>query len=186
MKKFTLVQLFLLTLIFSACSSSDDPEVVNEEELITTLAVTLTPQGGGSDVTLRYRDLDGDGPSAPVITVSSALASGVIYNGNIEVLDETKSPAEDITEEIEEEDEEHQFFYTFTNGIATTAYTDADGNGNPVGLTFTLTAGAAGSGNFTVTLRHEPDKTAPGVSSGDITNAGGETDISATFPLVIN
>jgi hypothetical protein len=36
-----------------------------------------------------------------------------------------------------------------------------------------------------VTLRHEPDKGAAGVSGGDITNAGGDTDIEVTFPVVI-
>ena len=186
MKKFTLIPLFLFILVFTSCSSSDNPEVVNEEELITTLTVTLSPQGGGSDIILTYRDLDGNGPNAPVTTISGPLTSGVVYNGSIEALDETKSPAEDITEEIEEEDEEHQFFFTFTNSIATAAYADTDGNGNPIGLAFTLTAGSSGSGNFTVTLRHEPDKTAPGVSTGDITNAGGVTDITATFTIQVN
>ena len=32
---------------------------------------------------------------------------------------------------------------------------------------------------------HEPEKTEPGVSSGDITNAEGETDIDATFSIVV-
>ena len=34
-------------------------------------------------------------------------------------------------------------------------------------------------------LRHEPDKSAAGVSSGDITNAGGETDIEVSFNVII-
>ena len=38
-----------------------------------------------------------------------------------------------------------------------------------------------GHGQFTVTLRHEPDKSAQGVSAGDITNAGGETDIEVSL-----
>jgi len=37
----------------------------------------------------------------------------------------------------------------------------------------------------TITLRHEPAKDATGVSDGDITNAGGETDISVNFPVEI-
>ena len=47
------------------------------------------------------------------------------------------------------------------------------------------TVGAASNGTVVVTLRHQPDKTASGVSSGDITYAGGETDIEVSFPLVI-
>ena len=55
-----------------------------------------------------------------------------------------------------------------------------------MGLEFTLTTAAtAMTGNLTITLRHEPSKNAVGVSDGDITNAGGETDVQAVFPIVI-
>ena len=62
-------------------------------------------------------------------------------------------------------------------------YMDMDGNGNPIGLTTTVTTASAGSGAITITLRHEPDKTAAGVAGGDISNAGGETDIEVTFQV---
>ena len=45
----------------------------------------------------------------------------------------------------------------------------------------TATTGDASSGDVTVILRHEPDKEADGVSDGDVTNAGGETDVEVTF-----
>ena len=186
MKKFNIIKVFVLSIVLGACSSSSDPVVVNEEELITTLRVTLTPQGGGSAITLEMADLDGDGPTAPTVTVSGPLQNSTTYNGTVVVLNETENPAENITTEVLEEALEHQFFYTITNGIATVAYTDADSNNNPIGVTFTLTTGAAGTGSLTVTLRHEPNKSAMGVSAGDITNAGGETDVTATFPLTVN
>ena len=176
--------LFSLVIITSCSNDDDNPEPVNEEEVITTLTATLTPVGGSTAITMRSQDLDGDGPNPPVLDVSGDLAAGTTYNGSLELLNETESPAEDITEEVEEEGEEHQFFFSATNSIATFAYSDMDGDGNPVGLEFTLTAaGAAGSGTITITLRHEPDKDASGVSDGEITNAGGETDISVTFDV---
>lgn len=188
----TLKQLSLILLasiVFTACSNDDDgsnPEPVNEEEVITTLKATLTPVGGGTPITLQTQDLDGDGPDPAVITVSSALAVNTTYDGSLLLLNETESPAEEINEEIEEEDDEHQFFYQASNAVATFAYADFDGNGNPVGLEFTLTTAAtASAGNITITLRHEPSKSAEGVSDGEITNAGGETDIQAVFPVVI-
>lgn len=184
MKTIKILALLLFSIVIvTSCSNDDDnPDPVNEEEVITTLTATLTPVGGGTAITMRSQDLDGDGPNAPVLFVSGDLVAGTTYNGTIEVLNETETPAEDITEEIEEEDDEHQFFFAATNGIATFAYSDMDGDGNPIGLEFTLTtAGAAGTGDITITLRHEPDKDAAGVSDGDITNAGGETDISVTF-----
>ena len=39
--------------------------------------------------------------------------------------------------------------------------------------------------SYTITLRHEPAKTATGVSGGDITNAGGETDIEVVFDVTV-
>ena len=114
-----LATVLFTTLLFVSCSKDDDstPEPVNEEEVITTLTATLVPAGQGTTITLKSQDLDGDGPNAPVITVSGNLSAGVIYNGTIELLNEMESPAEDITEEVEEEDLDHQFFYTIGGGL---------------------------------------------------------------------
>ena len=179
--------LFISALVFTACSSDDDnPEPVNEEEVITTLTATLTPTGGGTSITFQTKDLDGDGPNNPVVSVSGALAANTTYNGTLELLNETESPAESINEEIEEEDDEHQFFYQVTNSLATFTYDDFDGDSNPVGLDFTVTTSATtGTGTLTITLRHEPNKSATGVSEGDISNAGGETDIQAVFDISV-
>ncbi len=171
---------------FIACDSNDDtPAPIVEEEVITTMTIELTPVGGGTAITMQTRDTDGDGPNAPVVTDPVNLAANTTYNGRIELLNELETPAEDITEEVEEKDDEHQFFFQATNSVATFAYSDTDGDGNPVGLSFTLTTGAAGTGTITVTLIHEPVKDASGVKEGDITNAGGEEDISETFNVVV-
>lgn len=183
MKKLKFLSLALLaTLCITSCSNDDEnPTPVNEEEIITTLTVTLTPNGGGPTITVQTRDLDGDGPNAPVITVSGNLMAGEVYDGAIVLLNETVDPADNITTEVEDEAEEHQFFYTISGGLdATTAYSNFDGDGNPLGTEFTLTAGAASSGTITFTLRHEPMKPNTGLG-----NAGGETDIAATFDLEI-
>lgn len=182
MKKLQFLSItILVALLFTACSNDDDaPEEVNEEEVITTMTVTLSPSVG-TPIVLQTRDLDGDGPNDPVITVSGNLEAGVAYNGVIVLLNETESPAENITDEVEEEDDEHQFFYTVGGGLdATTVYTNFDGDSNPLGTEFTLTAGAVSSGTLTFTLRHEPKKPNTGLS-----DAGGETDITATFDVEI-
>ena len=171
------------TVIFTAVlfvSCVNDSELVNEEEVITTLTVTLLPDGGGTAVVLSFQDLDGDGEDAPVIN-SGDLAAGVTYNGSIELLNETESPAEDITEEVEEEDLDHQFFYTVGSGLdVTTAYSNFDSEENPLGTEFTLTAGAVSSGTLTFTLRHEPNKPNTGLSDAD-----GETDIEVAFDIEV-
>ncbi len=178
--------LFIAVLLATACSNDDDaPVPVVEEEVITTLTATLTPTGSGSTITLKTQDLDGDGPNAPQVTVSGDLAANTTYTGSLELLNELEDPSEDITEEIEELDKEHQFFFEATNSVATFAYNDTDDDGNPVGLSFTLTTGDAGTGTITFTLIHEPNKSASGVKDGDITNAGGEPDITVTFSVTV-
>ena len=180
------------TVLFVSCSNDEDiisapamPEPINEEEVITTLTVTLVPEGGGTAVVLSFQDLDGDGEDAPVINTGD-LAAGVTYNGSIELLNETEIPAEDITEEVKEEGLEHQFFFTVGTGLdVTTAYSDNEGTGvdsvgNPLGIEFTLTAGAESSGTLTFTLRHEPNKPNTGLS-----NAEGETDIEVSFDIEV-
>ena len=181
--KHTLFLLLGLGLFMASCSK-DDPEVENEEEVITTLRYTLSPSDGGDDVVLSFVDLDGDGGDDPVIT-GGTLSANTTYSGSITILNEQESPAEDITEEIEEEDEEHQFFFSTTVAGLSVAYNDTDADGNPIGLSSNLTTGEAGAGTLTVTLRHEPDKSATGVSDGDIANAGGETDIEVSFSIVV-
>ena len=184
MRNLRLSALVLTTALFIACNSDDDATIVNEEEVITTVQVTLTPQGGGAAVTLTSRDLDGDGPQAPVVTVSGPVSAGVAYSGEVSFLNELANPTEDITEEVAAEGEEHQVFYQ-QNGLGTFTYTDEDENSDPIGLEFNYTAGTAATGTLTVTLRHEPNKDAQGVAEGIITNAGGSTDAEVVFSVVV-
>ncbi|WP_109436349.1 type 1 periplasmic binding fold superfamily protein [Aquimarina sp. AU119] len=184
-------------LILTSCSSDDDaPAPVSEEEVITTMEVTLTD--GTDTVTLRFFDADGaDGPTAPTGTASGPLKASTTYTGSISILNETEDPAENVNEEIEEEADEHQFFYVTDDLGISTAYTDKESDyenasgvqftsENPVGLTFSLTTTATtGDGMLRFVLRHEPTKDAAGVSGGDITNAGGDPDIDWTFDISV-
>lgn len=184
-KSLILTSVFISLISIMSCSDDpEDPIIENEEEVITTFTYTLTPSEGGSAVVLSYQDLDGDGANEPTIT-NGTLSAETTYSGSMTLLNETESPAESITEEIEEEDADHQFFFETTVSGLSVAYADTDDDGNPVGLASTLTTGSAGSGNLTVTLKHEPDKSASGVSDGVITNAGGETDISVTWTITV-
>ncbi len=170
-------------LVMTSCEK-EDPVIPNEEEVITTLNYTLTAVGDAGTVTFSFQDLDGDGAGAPTIT-GGDLVANTTYTGVLELLNETESPAEDITEEIEEEDDEHQFFFQSDIDGLSVAYNDEDEDGNPVGLSTTLTTADAGSGSLTIILRHEPLKSAANVSDGDITNADGETDIEVTFAVEV-
>jgi hypothetical protein len=171
----------LLSIAMIGCSDDDTaPEVINDEELITTVILTLT-QESGDQVVLTTVDLDGDGPDEPVTTVVGNFSQNTQYQGAVQFLNETEDPAEDITEEVIEEADEHQVFYTVSEGLnITTTYVDFDDNDNPLGVQITLSTGAASEGSLTVTLRHEPVKPNDGLES-----AGGETDITTSFDVTI-
>lgn len=188
MKKTNLLALgMIFSLVFIASCKKDepaDPVIPNEEEVITTLNYTLTPSGGGTPVVFSFKDLDGDGGNDPVL-VEGSLSANTSYSGAIELLNELESPAEDITEEVKDEATDHQFFFqTDVNGLSID-YADNDANNHPIGVETKVSTQAAGTGTLTITLRHQPDKSATGVSTGDISNAGGETDIEVTFNVEI-
>jgi hypothetical protein len=170
--------------IFSSCDKNDLPAPVNEEEVITTVRVTLT--GGGQTISLTSRDLDGDGPNAPVFTTVGTIAANTTYTGTVVFLNELVNPIENITEEVVEEGVDHQVFYQANSLLGTFTYSDTDANGRPIGVNFNYTSANASNGNLTVTLIHLPNKTASGVSAGNIANAAGSTDAEVVFPIVVN
>ncbi|MGR7814475.1 type 1 periplasmic binding fold superfamily protein [Lacinutrix undariae] len=182
--------LFLSALTFNSCSSDDDnPEAVNEEELITTVTAVFTPIGGGDVITLEYQDLDGDGAAEATTSVSGSFAQNTTYEGDITFLNESTNPVEDITEEILEEGDDHQLFYQVTGTLNAITYDEGlvnyDSNGFPIGLQSVFTTTDAASGTITIVLRHQPSKDATGVADGDITNANGSTDASVSFAVTV-
>ena len=178
----TITVTFVGILILSACEK-EDPVIPNEEEVITTMTYTLTPVGGGNVATFYFQDLDGDGGNAPIIT-SNPLLANTVYSGTLQLLNEIETPSGDITEEVEEEGEDHQFFFTVDgNAIdnALVAYNDEDVNGNPIGINTTFTTSNASSGTLSIVLRHQPLKP----NDGSLVDAGGQTDIQVIFDLII-
>ena len=165
------------------------------EELITEVVLTFTPTAGGDAITATWLDADGEGVGNPTIEDIS-LAANTAYEMSVTLRNTLEDPVENVTEEIAEEDDEHQFFFAFTADIFSDPmgdgnidnasdplnYNDEDANGNPVGLSTNWTTGAATSsaGTFQVVLKHQPDlKTA----TSDATVGG--TDIDITFNINI-
>lgn len=173
-----LVIVLISVVSFSSCDRND-PEPVNEEEVITTVEVTLTPVGGGEPVVLKFLDEDGEqGSIAPVITVSGPLQASSRYAGTIRFLNETSSPTEDISEEVREEGTDHLICFDPSQNIVIT-YGDTDDNGLPLGLATSWLTGDAGTAEVSVSLRHQA-----GTKTGDCPGVG-ETDVEVTFNLNI-
>ena len=166
-------------MFFNACKN-DDPVIPNEEELITTLNMTMISQDMTDTVHYSFVDLDGDGGNKPIVMVS-ALKANTTYSASLTLLNEVENPAEDITAEVIEEGDEHQVFYVLDGANLTMIYDDMDKNGNPLGVKTTITTGAESNGTMKVILRHEPTKP----NNGDPSSAEGETDIEVTFNVAI-
>ena len=183
-----LLALLFALLTFNACDDDDDiiPEEENEEEEITTVSLIFEDEDSNESV-FTWQDLDGDGGNDPIIE-DITLEVGKTYTLKIELLNENESPAEDVTEEVEGEGEEHQFFFSGSaiNNLISISYDDDDDNGYPIGLDNNVTILSAGGPSIlNVVLRHEPDKAGTGVSDGNIDNAGGETDVSVDFNITV-
>ena len=187
----------VLTLfIFTACEEDEAaPEEENEVEVFTDVKLVFTPTGGGAAVEAAAQDPDGAGVQELQVLGAINLAANTSYTLTMVIENCLESPCELMNEEIEEEDDEHQFFFAFTNDSFTSPagngnmdnasdpinYIGFDGNGNPVGLNTNWTTGSASTGTFTVQLQHQPDvKTA---TSG---STDGDTDFALTFNLNIN
>jgi hypothetical protein len=183
-----------LLLALAACKGDvEKPTEVNENEVITTVVLTLTPTTGGSPVEVRWADPENDG--SPVIDPIT-LTAGTDYDVAVEFLNELEDPPEDITLEVDEESDQHQVFFTgsVVGSAVTYTYADTDVNGFPVGLSGTLGAVAAGSGTFTVTLRHMPPEDGVAVKEGGLAEVAasdgiealpGDTDASVDFDLTV-
>jgi len=168
---------------FSSCNKRPN-EIKTCDNYLTTVIYILTPIDGGDIIELKFNDPDGDGGVEPTIATGN-LVKNTVYNGTISILFEYESFVDDITEEIAEEGRYHQFFYIPSETELLIEYTDFDLDGYPIGIATKITTGDIGRGSLTITLQHEPNKTADGVSSGDIESSEGETDIEVIFPITI-
>lgn len=189
--------------LVATAACSDDAVQPSEPEVITTVTLTFTPAGGGTPVVVAYDDPDGDGGAAPTID-ALGLVAGTTYDTTVRFQNKLETPAEEITDEIRDEADQHQLFFTGSavDGPATAnagaplvhAYADTDANLLPIGLANTFTVGSGTPGELTVTLRHLPPvngaavKTAAAamtVRDGGFAALGGETDAQVTFQVAI-
>jgi hypothetical protein len=172
------VGLLLLVITFQSCDT-EDPKPPNEEEVITTLTVTLTPGDGGMPVILSFFDEDGENGSAePVETISGSLRVGTSYSAQIQLLNETVTPPIDVSEEVEEEGNDHLFCFS-ASGDLSIEYEDEDDQGLPLGLSTTWLPGEAGQQEVTIILRHQA-----GTKNGQCPGTG-ETDLEVSFGFIV-
>lgn len=182
--------------VLGGCSDDDDPAKEDVPELITKATLTFTP-ASGTPVVVTATDPDGDGIKEIAVDGAINLAAGTTYTLSIELINALAAPTDeeyDITKEVKEEGDEHQFYFAWTNNVFSDPagngnvdnradkinYKDTDDNGLPIGLSTAWTAGEASTGTFQVLLKHQPD-----IKSATSTSNDGETDLTVTFDIAV-
>jgi hypothetical protein len=197
MKNLRKVSLYLVALLafgFASCES-EDPEKENEGEVITDVTLKFQELNSsnalvGSVLTFKASDPQGIEVGKTPTVQSISLTKGKKYQMTIEVTNSIEN--EDITTEILEEAAAHQFFFlgpVFDSNIFSIQYADGDGIG--LGLKNIVTVSSStGTNNSSmrVVLRHDLDKKVSGTNPNfsNFVQAGGETDLDITFPVILN
>ncbi len=177
---FIIMSIFTLTVLYTSCKKKvTPPPNPNEEELITTLLLHFTDSAGvHPSVTSIYKDVDGDGGNNPTQWDTIKLKPNTTYYAEILLLDNTKSPADTISNEVLEEAKDHLFCFTVTNLNVNVKRTDLDINNLEIGLQSKWYTGANGMGSVQVVLRHQPD-----IKTGSC--ALGSSDVDVSFQCKI-
>lgn len=194
-----LSQPLLFVLIMASFTSCDDDDPAKEDvpELITKLTLTFTPIDGGTPIVISASDPDGEGVQDIEADGPINLEGNTNYTLTLTLINELADPSDpayDVTEEIEEESDEHMFFFGWTNDVFSDPngdgnidnrsdvvnYNDEDDNGLPLGLS-TNWSTAQGTGIFRIILKHQP-----GLKSQTSTVTTGETDLDVSFNISVN
>jgi len=195
LRKLSLYLVALLAFGFASCES-EDPEKENDGEVITDVTLNFQELNSsnalvGSVLSFKASDPQGIEVGKTPTVQSITLTKGKKYQMTIEVKNSIEN--EDITKEILEEAAAHQFFFlgqVFDSSFFSIQYADA--GGVALGLKTIVTVSSStgtNNSNMRVVLRHELNKSFPGASSPTFANfaqAGGETDLDITFPVILN
>ena len=176
---------FLAFVFISTSCSKEEVEPGDDNELITTVKLAFKPVTTSSLPTKSFywRDTQGDGVMDSVDPI--VLEKNTTYEMYVSLLDETKKPIFDISEEVEEEGDVHLFVYKSNPlGLLNIQIKDLDKNGVPVGLRSEVKSQfVAGTGKLTVLLKHQPPVNGKAVKTGN--EEGGSTDVDVTFPVTV-
>lgn len=183
-------QLFALILLvfafgmtLTSCKKDHDdvfnpPRPVNDEEIITTVQLNFTDVTGNQNpFSVIFRDPDGVGGDEPVRFDTIRLQSNSTYEVQILLLNETEQLAENLSEEVLEEGDEHLLCYTVSQADLTITRTDSDGQFE-IGLSTEWVTQNPGSGSVKIALKHQPGEK-------DGTCEPGGTDMELEFVTII-
>lgn len=181
MKKGVRFTALFLALSVGYWSCSNDEKAVAPpvpgNEFLTTVRLVATNAADASDVQVASIT-DTTLVQHPADSINNHvlnLKAGAVYHVQVQFLDETKTPAGDVTAEIKERQNYHLICFNVDAALKLTVQrTDHDTNPTPleVGLQDDITTGVASSGILNVQLRHQPNSKNgtcdPGSSDADV------------------
>lgn len=194
---FSLVALLVGAFVLVGCKKDEEedlapPEAENEVEEFTYIEFIFTNENDPEDVTKGiWEDEDGFGPLEPVILQHPTFRANTTYRLTFVFENRLLTPVYNLWEEIKDEDDEHQVFFAFDEGLFTNPegignisdntnpinYQDFDENGLPVGLETLWTVADVQEGAlFRAVLGHQP-----GVKGPNSTWDSGDIDWDITF-----
>ncbi len=199
-------QPLLLTaiLFINIACQNGDPIPENIPEFITKVVLTFSPEGSGSIIKVTATDPDGGGVQDIKVDGPINLLKNNNYTLSLALINELYKPGDDdydVTEAIKKEGEEHQFFFSFSEGafsspigagnikdyssaiVGSINYLDKDLEGLPIGIETSWITSNTGvsSKSFRVLLKHQP-----AIKSSSSTSTDGESDLDILFELNVN
>ena len=183
------VLLAIMPLIISASACKKEEEEVMpplpENELITTISLRLISSDNADTLSSIWRDLTPNDTNPPdTIMAILNLKDSTLYRTEVAFLDETKSPVEDITTEVQSRANYHRIFYFPSSSLGANLninITDLDTNSPPLvlGIKSNVQTFQSSSGVLRVVLKHQPDGKDGSFEPGTI-------DVDVNFRVVIN
>ncbi len=182
MKKQFYIALLSLSVLFVSCKK-EEVETTEENELITRVTLSFKDQTG-KEVSFNWIDSNGDGVKDSVDPI--VLSSTNTYEMEVAFYDDTKKPAEDITEEIEEESDSHLVLVKINpSALMNINATDKDSKGLKLGLKNQVRNLSKGKGILKIKLLHQPPVNGKAIKDG-INEGVGSTDAEVDFDITIN
>ena len=178
MKKIFAVCLPVILIVIS-CKKENQPAEENDNELITTVELHFTNKYDGLSSTFMWEDADGPGGEVPYAD-TLMLDANAEYDVRVTVWNKSLTPAENITEEVVAESENHRFYFEPSAGLGISVGDfDNDINGMPLAVNSKWTTGNSAEGTVIVVLRHYPEG---GKAADDPLNSSkSTTDAGAVF-----
>ena len=198
-KRIGVIPVVAAGLILVGCKKDEeDPHHEHDHEVFTDVKLIFTNTEDSKDVVeASAQDPDGEGVKQLEVKDAINLDTSKSYTLTFEIMNNLETPGENIGAEIKEEDDEHQLFFSFSEGAFSNpggngnidvasdpiVYNDKDENGFPVGLNTSWETSSIPltQGKFTVQLQHQPD-----VKTATSSVADGDADFVLEFQLNIN